>query len=247
MKDIRFDTLEDNLPRMGRFAELAGIFDEAVFCTLFFEYLKNHGVSLSEKDFFAYPPNDETFVYVKNAFADEAYDVFSQDFSDPRLKYAPSFKEAVKLVCGNIVSYCLLPIEERGVRLPTVEELIFRNDCKINSVIPVFGFDGNADLKYALVSKNIYRADYFVDDDRYFEIRIPLDCEHGLSRLAICSEELHVSIYRVNTLTFSTEDGEKSYFSVVLKSLGGDFALLLVYLTLFLSDYIPVGIYKNLE
>ena len=112
--------------------------------------------------------------------------------------------------------------------MPSVEELIFRNDCKINSVIPVFGYDGNADLKYALVSKNILIGDYDGDDDRYFEIRVSAESV-GLSSLLIPAEEFGVRVYRINTLSFNTEDGEAGYFSVVLKSSGEDFTKLLVF------------------
>ena len=239
--------LKENLYHLDAFSEISTDFDKSAFCTLMYEYLELKGISLSEKIFFRTFPKDESFVYVKNAFSDEAYDVFSQDFEDPRVRYASNFKEALRLVSDNAVSFCLLPFEERGVRIPTVEELIFRGDYKVNSVIPVFGYDGNAEMKYALVSKNIYSSDYFADDDRYFELRVPLDSDRGLSSLIISAEEFGVKIYRVNTLGFKTEEGQKNYFSVVLKTVGTDFTKLLIYLTVFLPEYIPVGIYKNLE
>ncbi len=241
------NAMRENIFHLDVFFKISSEFEKSVFCALLYEYLSLRGISLSEKDFFRAVPRDESFVYVKNAFSDEAYDVFSQDFVDPRVRYAASFKEALKLVFDNAVTFCLLPFEERDVRIPTVEELIFRGDYKINSVIPVFGYDGNAEMKYALVSKNIYPSDYSVDDDRYFEIRVPLDLDFGLSSLVVCAEEAGVRIHRVNTLGFRTEEGEKSYFTVVLKSVGADFTKLLIYLTLFLPEYIPVGIYKNLE
>ena len=245
--DIEFDaSLEDNISTLKSFLKSSESFDKSVFASLLIERLALKGHSLSEKSFFRSKAGDETFVYVKNAFSDEAYDVFSQEFADPRVRYADSFKEAVRLVSDNAVTFCLLPIEERGVRLPSVEELIFRNDCKINAVIPVFGYDGNADLKYALVSKNILISDYTEDDDRYFEIRIPVESE-DITSIMISAEEFGIRLYRVNTLSFKTEDGEAGYFSVVLKSVSGDFTKLLVFLNLFIPEYIPVGIYKNLE
>lgn len=150
--------------------------------------------------------------------------------------------------CSHLRPKCgHYPFEERGTRIPSVEELIFRGDYKINSVISVFGLDGNAEMKYALVSKNIYFCEYSFDDDRYFEIKVPFDSEGALSSIVTCAEEFNVKIHRVNTLSFKTEDGDKNYFSVVLKSEGNDFTRLLMYLVLFLPEYIPVGIYKNLE
>lgn len=240
-------TLKENHPHLLALSNLAQKLDRSILCSLLLEYLENINIHVSERGFFSQMPRDESFVYVKNAFSDEAYDVFSQEFNDPRVRYADSFKEALRLVSDNAVTFCLLPIEERGARIPSIDELIFRGDFKINSVIPVFGYDGNAEMKYALVSKNIFFSDFSPDDDRYFEIRIPSDREDALSSIIISSEEFGVRLYRINSQIFKTEEGERSYFSIVLKSLGGDFSKLLVYLTLFLPEYTPVGIYKNLE
>ena len=141
-----------------------------------------------------------------------------------------------------------MPLEERGgARLAAVAELLFREDLKINSVTPVFGFEGLADMKYALVSKHFTVPDIFPDDDRYLEIRIKADSNVSVSELFSAAESLDSYLYRINTLTFTTEDGEAQYYSVVFRDDGKDFSPLLVYLTLFSGAYTPIGIYKNLE
>lgn len=237
----------ENEGRLKMFCRSVSALDKSLFCGLLLEYFSYFNVHISEEMFFGKKPSEELFTYVKNIYADEAYDVFTQDFSDPKLAYSASFKEALKRVADNLYSYCLLPIEEKGARIPSVDELIFRGDYKINAVVPVFGFDGSADLKYALVSKNLYYTASRSDDDRYFEFKIPADSDINISELMLCTEELGCSIYRINTQVFDTEDGKKTYFSVVLKELGKDFSKLIMYLTLFAPEHIPVGIYKNLE
>ena len=186
--------------------------------------------------------------YVKNALADEAYDVFSQQLSDPRVKYSSTLNDAVRLVSSGEAEYALLPLEERGgARLASVAELLFREDLKINSVTPVFGFEGLADMKYALVSKHFTIPEILPDDDRYLEIRLRADSSVSASELFSAAESLGAFPYRINTLTFDTEDGAYQYYSVVFRDDGKDFTSLLVYLTLFSGAYTPVGIYKNLE
>ena len=244
--DLQSAVLE-NGKRLSKFNRMVSSMDKSVFCGLLFEYFSLLGAPISEDLFLTGKPRDELFTYVKNVYADEAYDVFSQEFSDPKVFYSGSFKEALKQVSDNHFTYCLLPIEERGARIPSVDELIFRGDYKINAVIPVFGYDGSADLKYALVSKNLYFIAPQSDDDRYFEFKIPVDSDLNISEVMLCSEELGCSVYRVNTQTFDTEEGKKTYFSVVLKDIGEDFSKLFIYLTLFATEHIPVGIYKNLE
>lgn len=222
--------------------------DRALFTELYVKELAKRGHPFSEKDFLPGSPCTETFTYVRNSFSDEAFDVFSQDFVDPRVKYSSSFKDAARLVSSGEVTYSLFPLEEKGgARLPTVSEIIFRNDFKINSVIPVFGPDGNADMKYALVSKSFTVPERRKDDDIYLELRLGSDADTSLSELLTLTDRFGMTPYRVNTVTFDIEGEQETYFSIVIKDGGTGFAPFLCYLALFVRDFVPVGIYKNLE
>ena len=222
--------------------------DRALLTSLYLKACAEREHPILERDFLPSAKGAETFTYVRNSFSDEAYDVFSQDFFDPKVRYSPTFKDVARAVASGEVTYCLLPLEERGgVRLHTVSELIFRNDFKINSVIPVFGQDGNADMKYALVSKSFTVPRREEDDDLYLEVRVGMDADALLAEVLGAAEYFGMSVYRVNTLTFTTEGDSETYFSVVIKCSEGDFCPMLAYMTLFLRDFVPVGIYKNLE
>lgn len=239
--------LPENERLLHRFGEISDGLDRVAFCRLLVERLLSLGIEVREKDFLKSSVTENTFVYVKNSFADEAYDVFSQDFDYPRVRYAGDFKEALSLLHSGEVGYCLLPLEDRGVRIRTVEELIFDGDFKINSVTPVFGFDGTADMKYCLVSNSFLISDYTAEDDRYLELRLSCDNAKELTELLSSAECFGDELYRINSLSFSTVEGEKAYFSVIFRSTGRDFVELLVYLTLFSENSTTLGIYKNLE
>ncbi|MBO5315157.1 MAG: hypothetical protein J6B48_01870 [Clostridia bacterium] len=241
------DSLKANRRRLEYILSGLSIMDKAHFADIYTELLAKEGRGLNENVFLPEVMEDETFVYVKNAYADEAYDVFSQEFSDPRVRYAGSMREAVKLVSDGVVSYCILPLEERGARLSSVTELLYRSELKINSVIPVFGMDADADIKYALVSRSFYIPKIDKGDDRYLEIRIPTDSDIGLSELLFAAGSYGVNVYRVNTLMFKTMGEQKGYYSVVFCGEDVDFTSLLTFLTLFVPEYTAVGIYKNLE
>ena len=222
--------------------------DKLYLTVLYVRLLAERGYKLTEGDFLPTGVMPETFTYVRNSFSDEAYDVFSQDFSDPKVRYSQSFKECARAVSAGEVTYCLLPLEEKGgARLPTVAEIIFRNDFKINSVIPVFGPDGNADMKYALVSRSFTVPIRTKDDDGYLEVRFDTSCGNALSEIFGAVDYLGMSVYRINTVTFDTEGESETYFSSVIKESGEGFSQLLTYFTLFVRDFVPVGIYKNLE
>ncbi len=246
--EIHDGAMEENRKRLCVLGKASEAADRVIFAELLTKRLVSFGLDISENSFLPEDDAGEFFVYVKNAYSDEAYDVFSQDFQDPRLKYCKSFKDAVAAVLSGDASYALLPLEEAGgTRLPTVAELIYRNDLKISAVTPVFGPDGAAELKYALVSEKIRPFPVNADDDRYLEIRLSKDADSELSGIILAADMYGAQIYRINTLNFISDETQSNFFSIVLRAGSCDFTNLLVYLTLFTDDFTPVGLYKNLE
>ena len=220
--------------------------DRALFCSSTASRLSRLGVK--ERDFLYTELRPAEFAYVRNAYSDEAYEVFSQDFDDPRVRYGRDFAECAKLLYNGDVSYCLFPLEEKGgTRLPTIAELIYRYDFKICAITPVFGPDNSMDLKYALVSDRFIVPENNPDDDRYLEIRIPNGEAFTLSSLLTAADIFGHSIYRVDTQFLPTEEGQSSFFNVVIRDEGNSFIAMLIYLTVFSDGYSSIGIYKNLE
>jgi hypothetical protein len=223
------------------------LYDKAIFSQLYTDRLAKVGHAIDESHFLPIGTPKESFVYLKNSYADEAYDVFSQEFDNPRVRYAQSFSECVRAVAEGEVRFCLLPLEERGgTRLPTVSELVLRNDLKINAVSPVFGFDGTANLKYALLSRDFVIPEINEGDDAYLEIRLGSDGDN-LSSTLNAAGLFGMSVYRVDTVIADTEGESESYFTVVLRDGGTGFAPMLVFLALFVGDHSTQGYYKNLE
>ncbi len=239
--------MTENLHLLKVYRNLVSALDRASFAKLLAERL-SRTVPLSVNDFLLGETPNDLISYVKNPYADEAYDVFSEELSNPRVKYATSIKELWRMLSQDEIGYALLPLEERGgIRLPTVAEMILKEDFKINSVTPVFGLDGSADMKYALVSKNFRPLKSSYGDDVYLEIRFEVNSRASLSEIILVSECLGARIYRLNTVTLSGEDGESTYYLAVFCDDGGGFVPLIAYLTLFAPDAVTVGMYKNLE
>ncbi len=245
---VHGDALSDNASRLNSCFSSLSALDKAIFSELFVKFCNKNGDKISEKRFLrGAAVEGERFIYVKNAFSDEAYDVFSADFTDPRVKYAGDFKEAIRTVLNGDSDFCLLPIEEGGARLPSVAQLVFGSDLKISSVTPVFGLDGSADMKYALLSREFSIPPVNADDDRYLELRINSELDTALSEILSVAQYYNIEVYRVNTVGFETNDGKRFYYSIVLRDEGIDFSEFLVYLTTFVDDFTPIGIYNNLE
>ena len=242
------DHLKENYSRLTTHIKLISALDKFVFSDLLYDALNKKGHILSERDFLVELRGNGVISFVKNPLADEAFDVFSEEINDVRLKYSHSLQEAARCVSSGETEFALLPLEEKGgARLSSVMELIFKEDLRITSVTPVFGFDGDADVKYALVSKNFVLPTIEDGDDRYLEIRGRNDSSLPISDLFIATNALNIDIYRINTITFESDDGPSPYYSIVFRDEGGDFSGLLLYLTLFWGSYTTVGLYKNLE
>ena len=233
-------------PALSYLSALSAI-DRATVAFLYARGAHERALPVSERDLLPCGDGPETCIYARNTLADEAYDVLSQEFADPRVKYATTLADCVRAVISGECRFCLLPLEEKGgTRLPTVAELIYRGDLKINAVTPVFGFDGTADLKYALLSRDFLIPTAVEGDDRYLEVRVGAD-DDRLTELFSVLGYLGLTLYRVNTVTFTSEGESESYLSLVLRDGGDGFTPILVYLSLFSWDFTPVGIYKNLE
>lgn len=235
------------LPLLMRYTASLGVLDRALICDLFVRGAVARSLPFAEENLLHSSGGDETFIYTRNAYADEAYDVLSQDFDSPRVRYGASFSDCVRAVSSGECRFCLLPLEERGgTRIATVSELIYRSDLKINAVTPVFGFDGTADLKYALLSRDFVIPECVRGDDRYLEVRVSAKGE-TVSELFSVVRYLGLTLYRADTHTFDTEGEADTFLTLVLRDGGEGFAALLVYLALFSDGYTPVGLYKNLE
>ena len=223
--------------------------DKALLVYLLFEKMRQKDIAVREEDFLTLGDDIPVFAYVKNTLADEAYDVITENIPDARVRYVSSFSEGARMLIGGEVGYCLFPIEEKGgLRLPTIENLLFTQNLKIRRIVPVFGFDGLADLNYALVSKSIYIEPYQREDDRYLEIHIPAQNElFSLSAFLFALTLYRMQLYRIHTVSVDRGGEREDYLSLVLKTQGESFIPVLSYLALFCEHYTIVGIYKNLE
>ena len=253
-EEIRFPSV---LPQDGKpsltddnvkgFLSQSSNLNRVIFASLFNKRLAELGVNISESDYLPSAESEETFTFVKNLLSDEAFDVFSQEFSDPRIVYADSFKDACQRVSDGRVGYCILPFEEKGgARINSICELIASNDLKIVAITPVFGLEGNADMKYALVGRGFVIPECDEVTDRYLEIDIVRNSSVTMGEVISAAEYLGISVYSIDTSVRDAAESDFTY-TVIFKDSNRTFTDFLTYLNLFAGNYSPVGIYKNIE
>ncbi len=241
------DALDAHIARLRQHADLRRTEDEAVFCELFCRALLACGVRLHESALLPTSPKAASVAYVKNLYADEAFDVFSQDM--PRMKpvMVRSFTEAAECMRRGEVGYCLFPLEEGGGRLSSVQALLYQNDLKIVAVTPVFGYDGTAELTYALLSTSFDPIEYDSSDDLYLEIALPREDTASLCTVLQTAQSFGIGVYRTDTVQYMAGEDRRAVHTLVLRDHRNSLFAFLCYLWLFVADFVPIGLYKNVE
>lgn len=241
------DTPDFTVNSVIKFIRQQNGINKAAFAKMLASELLKAGVTVSEASYLDTEDQPQTFAYVKNSLSDEAFDVFSQEFSDPRIIYAQNFREACMAVAERKAGYCILPFEEKGgVRIPTISALVSSLDLKIIAITPVFGFEGTADMKYALIGRSFIIPECDDVTDRYFEFTVSRGANISLGELLSAAEYLSYSLFKVHTAVSDDTESE-GWFTLIIKDGGDTFAPFLTYLSLFADEWEPAGLYKNIE
>lgn len=102
--------------------------------------------------------NDEadTVSYLRNYYADEAYNKFSEELKRPQVVYNDDFVGVCEDVYDNRAKLCILPIENTfdGV-LNSFRAIISKYELKTVMTCDVTSADGEGLTKFALLKKNV--------------------------------------------------------------------------------------------
>ncbi len=225
------------------FSDMLTECDKAELSRLLTLRMEERGIDFSIDVLFSEASDKSSVRYVKNALSDEAYEVFSEEH-ELSVSYAGTFDEACRAVSDGEVGYCILPLEESGgVRSRRIIKMLLDLSLKILSITPVFGFDGRAEVKYALIGQGLRVPEISEGDEEYIDLYLRASDTEGALRLCSSLGVLGLSLVRVSQYS----DTDKQYFSLILKDAGAGFAPLITYLTVFCQDFTILGIYKNLE
>lgn len=217
--------------------------DRVAFVELLLRRLAERGYTVGISDFFPDEELGDTVTYLKGALADEAFDLFSEYLPGATVAYSESLREGAQALADGKASFLIAPLEERGgMRIPSVVSLINRLSLKIAAVTPVYGFMGDADMKYALLSNSFMRPALLPDDDLYLELA--LEDMTKLTETLFALESLSHEVYRLFSLEGADGAGG---ITLIIRANPARVAEFISYLTVFIRDFSLVGIYKNLE
>ena len=98
-----------------------------------------------------------------------------------------------------------------------------------------------------MVSRGFSPTEAKKGDDRYLEIKLSASGEPSISDVLSAAVSLGLSVYRVNTFVFESDDVPGAIYSVIFRDGGRGFVAFLIYLILFADDFTAIGLFKNLE
>ncbi len=142
-------------------------------------------------------PAQSRLTYVKNSYADEAYEIFSAHLPEPTVNYVDSFRAACAAVNNGESDYCILPYRTASERLPSFFELAERHALRSVLLCRVFHTDGTDVTHFALYGRAPLPAE--PDEERHLCFSMlctdqALICRHLSAALTL---SLHVEELRV--------------------------------------------------
>ena len=98
-------------------------------------------------------PSAARITYVRNAYADEAYEDFTALLPEPTVQYADSFREACSTVAAGEADFCILPYRSSAGLLASFAEMAAHHSLYICALCRVFHADGTDATHFALYGR----------------------------------------------------------------------------------------------
>ncbi len=236
---------------LRRLHRVHGAQDAAYFCRALLAYYRAaHGANSVSSVAFCVPQEAEQLLietdriaYLKNAFADRAYEQFSRILTGAVVSYCDDFAGVCDEVARGRARYGILPLENSvDGRLKAFHALMQKHDLKIVLLcdVPV----GESVTQFALLGRRVttldcgpYRA------ASYLEFRISLSRTEALAQILSAASYYGLRLLRSG----STEREQGAEFDLLFAIESADVSAFLCYLTLEFPRFIPVGLYAKLK
>ena len=187
-------------------------------------------------------------VYQRNSYTDDAYLAFATLIPDARAAYAHSFHAACEDVFNGHCEYCILPIENAVEgELIGFAKLIAQFDLKIAATYDIAGADASRKTRFALLRRNmlpLLTPD--TEKNGIFRFSIPSHSAALMAEVLSAASFFGLTFLFANTLPINTE-GAMAYFNLTFDIRGGDLYPFLLYLATVVPQYIPIGIYSQIQ
>ncbi len=181
--------------------------------------------------------------YLQNSFTDRAYHAFSRQIHRARSQYHDSYGAACEAVAEGSCEACILPIEHaQDGKLLGFYRLIDRYELRIVAACDIVGQNG-VESRFALLQKSFAlplperAAGYFL------ELSLTRSTDHTLGSMLAAAAYCGLDIRRVDSIPLAYTENSFAHHAVFSATERSLFTPFLLYLTLDIPQFDPIGIY----
>ncbi len=201
--------------------------------------------ALTLSDFLSLRKNTAARIaYMKNAYADEAYDLLAPLLPSPTVSYTDSYRAACEEVSAREADFCILPYENAGGYLTATEAMAERYDlCRVGSC-RVFHADGTDVTHFALYGRDFLSLDAEAPCTLLY--RFPYEEDVVIARHFAALAGFSVKVARF--LAEASEDGDHAMQARITATVPKKTLIpFLTYLSAFTQESVICGLYKEKE
>ena len=175
--------------------------------------------------------------YVKSRYSDKAFDALESLVDESKVLYAKNFQAVCEDIIQGFAQYGILPLSDMQGTIETVNRLLSAYELKICAVCDIITQEDST-ARFALISDKI--CVNLEAENRYFSFSFNSSEPYKMQSVLFASELYGLSLYDMKvTPSYS---GSANY-KLTFRENSGDLTSLLVYLKLFLSQFLINGIY----
>lgn len=249
------DILNENMSRIESVILEDTVNSAILLCSDICRKTRSKGRRLSLFDFF--PKSTDTvsgarIAYLRSPYSDTAFRIFSGVIKNPSVSYPRDFAGVCEEVYYGRCRYCILPVEtsDEGT-LSGFRKLVAKYElCPVLSCSVSTG-GGTQTTRFSLFAKNIERiSDTAPENAEYgreiFSFRLDAPAPDSLHKTMNALRAYGLHLQTLNSYPVAWDEGRYSFeFSAVCN--GGELDAMLLYLTLEIPEYTPIGLYMQVE
>ena len=243
-------TPEENRERIAAVSAEDAVNSAIFLCSDICRLMRERGTPLKFFDFFPQntdPVSGARIAYLRNPYSDTAFGIFSEVIKNPTVSLPRDFAGVCEEVYYGRCRYCILPVEtsDEGAlsgfrRLIAKYELCPVLSCSVSTA------NGTQTTRFSLFEKNMERITERKKGEvptgqEVFSFRLDAPNEASLNKTVKALNMYGLRILTVNSAPVAWDEGRYSFeFSA---ECDGELDAMLLYLTLEIPEYTPIGLY----
>ena len=226
--------------------------DRIAVCSFLRDEMERMSMSPIEK-FIESKPHEGacSIAYFRNAYADEAFRIFSDVIENPSAVYASDFSSVCEEVYYGRCDMCMLPLDSsKDAKLVSFYRLIDKYELNIICSCDVTTPDGSVTTRYALLKRGMAVPESEKLDEEnscFFEFGLTLDGNDTFEEVLAAANIFGLTLYRMDSIPLTSGDSKVACDLIFKIGNARGINAFVLYLGLVIPQYEPIGIYPHIH